>query len=50
MLNENNLKADFNGILTSRMFTFSMIALSKEKLLEQTQELIKQIESIDKLE
>jgi len=46
-IDENNLKSDFNGILTSRMFTFYMIGSVKEELLKQTQELIKLIEKID---
>jgi Family of unknown function (DUF6090) len=45
-VNHNSLKSDFNGMLTSRIFTFSMIRNSKERLLKQTQELVGYIDTV----
>ena len=47
-INENDLKSAFNGVLSSRIFTFYMFVKGKEKLLKQTKELVKYIDTMDK--
>ena len=49
-VNHNDLKAKFNGVLTGRNFIHNNAKIMRVKLLRHTQELIKQLESIDKSE
>jgi len=44
-IDPNILKSNFNGLLTSRIFSLSMVTLSRKKLVKQTQELIVFIDS-----
>jgi hypothetical protein len=49
-INENNLKSDFNAVLSSRIFMLDWVVSFKKKLLKQTQELIEQIKTLENSE
>jgi hypothetical protein len=49
-INENNLKYDFNAVLSSRIRMLDWIVSFKKKLLKQTQELIEQIKTLENSE
>jgi len=46
-INENNLKSEFNAVLSTRIRVLDWIGLRKKKLLKQTQELIEQLKSLE---